>query len=284
MSLPVIVGFYMISNHQVYGVDSWYWLKVSHIPLILFNLFPIGMCVLIIAVFYKADGDFYTKLILATIFLSNIFIGRFLEFELDDFLMYAILFPILAIKPKIGAYLGVGVVIAYLIVHGFAYPFFITGGRIAEATANYPFTILAFLPSIFLFALNDKWKYLAILSIFILLIPQPKITNPLPLFLLPAYISMIQNTEKKIKFPKYLMMAFCMITFIMVISEAVRQVNANTEAFDRLCDVETKICYNYNYVDWGFGHYFAYLGYKNYATNFGVCQCTGIECFNETWC
>jgi hypothetical protein len=286
-SLPFLIAIYDTANGQIYGSDSWYWLKVSGIPLWLFNLFPIALYGLIISLFYRAEGYVDNRLILLTIFLSNIFVVRFLEFELDDFVMYAILLPIFAVNPKKFVWLSIPIVILYSFIHGWALGIsnmfsLGSGSGIAESIPNIFMTLFAFLPTIFLFVLNSKWKYFIVLIILLALFAIPKVSNPLPLFVLPAYLSMM---GEKIKFSKYLILGFCIITFIMIFLEAVREVEVNTSAFQKYCNTTIKICYNYDEKDWYFGHYFAYLGYKNYAEGFGVCKCVGIECINQTeWC
>jgi hypothetical protein len=292
-SLPIIVGIYDTLNGQVYGIDSWYWLKVTGQPVWFFNLWPLALYVLITVLFYRANGSLDNRFLLLIIFLSNIFVVRFIEVEFDDFLMYAMLFSIVAVNPKKLIWLTIPVIILYALMHGwfFNIPNFnflsLNLGLNAEESPNIWLDLLLFLPTIYLFFLNNKWKYLSVLLIFLAVFAIPKMTNPLPLFLLPAYLAMA--SDEKIKFPSFLIIGFAIIAVIMITSEAFREVHANLDAFIKYCNTEQMICYNFNQTYYDFGHYFAYLGYRSYSHGYGACTCIGIQCFNQTvgqpgWC
>lgn len=293
-SLPLFIAIYGTLNNQIYGADSWYWLMVSKFPMWLFNLFPIALYGLIIALFYRADGSFENRILLLAIFLSNLFAARFLEFEMKDFLMYAIFFTIFSINPKKMVWLGIPIIFLYALLHGWlgingitvSYPQF--NGVYAETSTNHWFVFLIFLPTIFLFTLNSKWKFLITLIILIFIFPFGKVSNPLPFFILPAFLSMtgeknvlddktginpIIIKDKKIKFPKYLLLGFSIICFILIASETIREVKTNLIALEKCCDPTTKLCKNYNGEDW----YFYYLGYTHEATGWHELKCNIIS-------
>ena len=265
---------YLTYFNQVYGVDSWFWLKIMNLKPIHFNLAFLVFIFFVMSLFYLNGKDWK---LLSLLFLINLFSLRFIEVEPDDFLMYAIGFTLTLALKKVTKYywlFPLAAVLAYGFFHNFFLKYWYEPHL--ESAFNLASPIF-FFPAIYLLLENRKLWQAALIFILFLLFPTPKFaSNALPLLIFAFYLDL---KSPKCHTPTLL----CLLTLYMVFVgvSIVGQVKLNLEAFEKYCNRETKICNNTDINAWHYGHYFAYLGYKSMnPAEFGVFCCKGIECLS----
>jgi len=244
-------------NGYVYGVDSWYWVKVMYQKPLISILFTGGLLIAL----YSYLGPKRFAFLMSMFFISfRLFIN-----EADDYLFYLInMIILMKIDEKKGMIYSLAVGLLYGFVHGF----WISGTYYVESVRN----IVAILMPLPLYAhaiVNRDWKYLVI-AVFLMAVgmtPKMAATGLFPLTFL--YVM-----HRK---PRALIVAiFLFFMFTQLYNEYKYQMN--------VCVDQEKYCANgicNPTVDWC-GHYLAYK-LKNYiinvTTSYGINCCVGSECF-----
>ena len=277
--LPLFFVSYFMYHDQVYGVDSWYWLKVTHLEPFHFYTLSILMWFSVYMYFMLSEGKLTSKILIASLFLINLFSLRFLEVEFDDYVFYLLSFTIILFcdkffGSKFRKVFSILIVLFYVTVHKTA--FFFGSNYIAELWRT-PITFAYILPSIFLLFENRMYKEMVTLLLLVFIFMTPKfVTNALPVLIFSFFLDLV---KKDIKINYWVYLPFTLIFIISMIYIPIVTVRNNNLAFEKYCDKETMICNNIEEGSWHYGHYFTYLGYySNNPDHWGVCMCKGEEC------
>lgn len=226
--------------------------------------------------------------LIGALFLLNTFSLRFLEVELDDYLMYCFCFLIsFWLKSKFPErnfhkIFALSVVIAYVSYH--IIPNF--SEYISPANARNPFTenarnplsIFMILPTLYLLFKNRKWGWLGFMILFYLVLMSGKmLSNPIPILAFALYLDFL--TDREFKYRRSDLTFFFIIFLIWHLAIPIQEVRNNNLAFEKYCNAEEKVCYNNETGSYHYGHYFAWLGYKSAnPSNYGMFCCQGAEC------
>jgi hypothetical protein len=289
ITVPIFWFIYFSSNSMIYGTDSFYWLLFGFKQPIISNLAMVMMWYSIFFLFYFAKSDYIldanrNPYLIASFFLLNFFSLRFLEVEMDDFLVY--LFSFLAIAwlknnfpyKKYHIFLAIGIVLLYTLEHfGAIFQFSV----FLENMRN-PLVVYLLLPALYLFIRNRKWKELAFTILFMLVAMTGKlVSNILPVFIFAVYLDFL--TDKKFEYSQRvmrIMLILFVVAFTLIPSLTVFN---NNQAFKDYCNSTTMICNNTNVSSWHYGHYFAWKGYiSDNPSNYGFRCCVGSGCLNST--
>jgi len=213
----------------------------------------------------------------------NLFSIRFLEPELDDYIMYAFTFPVLVFLKKRGInpiLFAFPLVIFYAIFHGsLGIGLMGFGEHYYLEISRTPTVYFYILPALYLLYTNKRFLELILLLILSTIWMTPKyVTNALPILVFASYLNL-----KDIKFNEGIIGTFLGLFLFAMIIFPIIEVNDKIEAFKKFCNPKEKICYNYNPGSWHYGHYFAWLGYITVnPSHYGLCCCTGMKCLNKT--
>ena len=273
ISLAFAYG-YLIYHDQVFGVDAWYWLKFAHVTPIYFNVASMLMISIITLCFYKHDRKNWK--ILTLFFLTNMFIIRFLEVEPDDFVMYLIFFFITYLLGRNNKYFLI-VPLSFVLFYGISKNLFFNYRFSTHLDPSFNLnSYLLILPSLYIMLENKKKLFFSLLMVLLIASFNTKfVSNALPILVFYMFL----NMGKKIKYHKGILLFLLTFSSLMTVGYVVKMVNDNINAFEKFCDVETKVCNNSDVDVRYFGHYFAYLGYRsNNPDEFGYFCCRGREC------
>lgn len=249
----IAITIFLTLTNQIYGVDSWYWAKKLNFSVTTVNFLAL--------IFYIIVGELVTlnseKKILSVIFLCSLFSLRFLEFEADDYLMYFFLFTSTVVFEKISPLFSMGVF--YYLYKTKPKMFFSQSTFFIEGNPNM-FSFFMLVPSLYILLKNRKYVESFFVMVISALFPTPKfIASGIPLFIFPIFYSM---RKEEIRYSKTIVIIFLLIYIFLSWRYVSDLCFKNIEAFNRLCNKETKMCNNTEVNDWTYGHYFAYLGYE----------------------
>lgn len=291
IAVPIFFFIYLTINNQIFGVDSWYWLKFGFQSIKLDNILMVGMWFFPLMLFTLFPNSKRSGLLIGAFFLLNLFSLRFLEVELDDYVMYfgsflaifwlKIKFP----EKNFHKIFAVCVVAGYILYHSIFLSFGSYSSTIYIENLKNPANLFIILFTLYLLANNKKWKWFIFLAIYTILLPTGKmLSNPLPILVFALYLDFLTDKEFRFdKYDKYILIFFLVSFLVWYIRYPIKTVSDNNYAFKTFCNPETKICNNTDIEYWDYGHYFAWLGYKSSnQLNYGEMCCEGAECLNQT--
>jgi hypothetical protein len=283
--VPFFFFFYLTVNNQIYGIDSWYWLSFGFFKPAYANLISLFMWLSIFFFFSFVKDRKQSAFLIASLYLLNFFSLRFLEPELDDYLMYFASFSILVFLKNTNIIDHRLFALAIVMFYSFAHGNFL--GLIGQNTyytelAINPLVYLLYVPAIILLHDNKMNKILfAILLLSTIYMSVKFVSNALPILIFSAYLDLL--SVEKLVIRRNILNYVLIITFIIFILQPIVTVNANTSAFLKYCDKNSKICNNDDIDGMMYGHYFAWLGYiANNTSHYGVCKCIANGCLNKT--
>lgn len=257
-----LLSVWLMSNEMIFGVDSWYWAKVSGFTVLIVNVTVFAFYLLFASFFFIGSRKTETALVLSITFLSSMFVLRIIEFEFDDYLfMFLAMFFILIFKDRAWI-VGIGLVIFYITVHGFYTFDFYNQDVFLEHKVDFT-KALYLLPALYLFFVNKKWSYLVVVVVLFAMFPVPKfVTSALSMLILSLLYTM-QN--QYIKYDWIFLLMFSLSVILGMWLTAEYYVNEYSDSLS-LCDEATRVCDNSDVDDWWKGHYLSYNIWK--PTNF----------------
>ncbi|RLG16658.1 hypothetical protein DRN69_00270 [Candidatus Pacearchaeota archaeon] len=253
----IFIGIQFYLNF-VYGIDSWYWVKIAYQKPRISLLFTLAF---IISLFLTLGSKKFA------ILFSMFFISfRFFINEIDDYLFYILNILILTkLNKKLGFIYSVGVAILYAFIHNF----WVSPSIYVESNRNF-LTILMPFPFYLLTFHNKHYLYLITTLLLTIIFPVPKFTVTALFPLVFLYIE-----KEDVKFPPILLIFFISFGFFSMLKDYFFQYTVSIES-EKYC---SGIICNPKY-DWT-GHYLAYKGYIVNVTGYGVNCCMGNECLRN---
>jgi len=281
--IPSFWFAYLTLNNQVYGVDAWYWLKWGFKKPALANLVSFLFWLSIIFLFTFVKGKKRSPYFIASLFLLNFFSVRFLEVELDDYLMYLLAFSAMVFLKNYNLHMlaGSAMMAFYIYLHCQSLPCPMMGElTVYTELRKSPVVFLLFIPTAYLLIVNKKIGPLIFLAVISTIFMSGKFSNALPLVVFPIYLDFL--TDEEFKFSEKFLLYLLILSLSAFLILPIIQVNENNRAFEKYCDPETKICNNTEAGSWHFGHYFAWKGYiSNNPSHYGVCTCVANRCLTR---
>lgn len=238
-----------IIENKVWGVDSWYWLRVSKMKPWMFNLFAF--------LFFIGIRKFFKNKIAYLFFILNLATLKFLEVELDDYVFLLSSFIIISQTGKLAEIIGLIITFIYIFIHR-AIPLNPKMTEFVEMNMN-PLFFMFLLPTYTLLYIIGRKDLLAMVLLLSALFPYPKIiSSAIMIFVFSIMINLKIYESNKIRF---LAIIFLIIWIIMSAQGTIRFVNEYNKAIE-LCNPLTKVCYNDHPDKWWLGHYLEYIGFK----------------------
>jgi len=199
---------------------------------------------------------------------------------MDDYIMFLLSFFLLVYLknefPKFTKIVALGIVFLYVLIHGTSLLGFSSKDYL-EYERGYA-NFLLFLPTFYFLLCNRKYKELVLMFVLATIFATGKfISTALPILAFTFYLDFL--CDDKFKYQSDVLLFLTILFLASMIIDPILTVKENIEAFNKFCDLKTKICNNTESGTWHFGHYFAYLGYiSNNPDYFGFCTCVGKEC------
>lgn len=288
LGFGILVCAVLTISDQIYGIDAWYHIVWEFQSIPITNLVMLGMWLSVFLLFSLVKDKQRSPYFIAALFLLNLTSLRFLEVELDDYIMtfFGMLFmvhfknnPIGPLNHKTFAMI---LVAAYMVFYGFfnggTIGALIAGKTIGHLEQSFnPFTLSYLLPTIYLLAANKmKAEYMGLVVI-VLLFAIPKfVLTGLVFYIFALHLDLI--SKKDSRYNKKIIALLTIVFLGIMAFSVVSGIDRNNEAFEKYCNKETRICTTQD-GSHHFGHYFAWKGYvTDNPYEYGFCHCQGDRC------
>jgi len=282
-ALLLTAGFLFIqfAFNFVYGIDSWYWVKVMYHSPRVSIIATAGFIFTLMLIFISRHG-IIRGLVLFSLFIGLFTSNRMFVNEPDDYIYFYFIFIPIAVlsrySKKMSYLYAFASIIAYLWLHDFYFIKGVACNVSLECVPNRFVSLALVMPFLYYTASSRKWFITLITIALTLIAPYGKFVSTGLTALIFAFFI---NEARNIRYDRSIALAIILASFISMYIHYFDVMDRQIDIVKDMCDTNTMVC-NFNSTTSFAGHYASYLGfYANDTQGFGICYCIGADCLEN---